>query len=94
MLKSLPGLTVYDSLKQLLLALEGYVVKQKIMLPVNLKIYKISFNVLNFKTILICTAKGKNLFKNQAVRGARNIMEYMIAGHEFKTRRTGRRSAW
>ena len=34
MLKFLPGYTVYDLLKQLLLALEGYVVKQKIMLPV------------------------------------------------------------
>ena len=49
MRKSLPGLTVYNSLKQLLLALEGYVVKQKIMLPVVFKIFKISFNILNFK---------------------------------------------
>jgi|GEM_PF-3479552 len=60
MLKSLPGLTVYDSLKQLLLALEGYVVKQKIMLPVVLKIFKIFFNVLNFKTMLIYTTDSKN----------------------------------
>ena len=62
MLKSLPGLTVYDSLKQLLLALEGYVVKRKIMLPVVFKIYKTFFNMLNFKTILICTTNNKNLF--------------------------------
>jgi hypothetical protein len=61
MLKSLPGLTVYDSLKQLLLALEGYVVKRKIMLPVVLKIFKISFNMLNFKTISIYTTTSKNL---------------------------------
>jgi hypothetical protein len=49
--KSLPGLTVYKTLKQLLLALERYVVKQKIMLPVNLKIFKIGFNLLKFITI-------------------------------------------
>jgi|SaaInlStandDraft_3_1057020.scaffolds.fasta_scaffold25226_1 hypothetical protein len=60
MLKSLPGLTVCNQLKQLLLALEGYVVKPKIMLPVVLKIFKIAFNVLNFKTILICTTDNKN----------------------------------
>ena len=59
-LKSLPGLTVYNPLKQLLLALEGYVVKQKIMLLVVFKIFKIFFNMLNLKTILICTACNKN----------------------------------
>ena len=41
MLKFLPGLTVYDLLRQLLLSLEGYVAKQKIMLPVDFKIFKI-----------------------------------------------------
>ena len=61
MLKFLPGLTVYDTLKQLLLALEEYVVKRKIMLPVVFKIFKIFFNMLNFKTILICTVDNKNL---------------------------------
>ena len=60
MLKFLPGLTVYDLLKQLLLALEGYVAKQKIMLPMAFKIFKIVFNMLNFKMILICTAGNKN----------------------------------
>jgi len=74
MLKFLLGLTVYDSLKHRLIVMEGYVVKQKIMLPVNLKFFKISFNMLNFKTILICTAKDRIPFKNQAVRGARNII--------------------
>ena len=63
MLKSLPGLTAYDPLKQLLLALKGYVVKLKIMLQVVLKNLKIAFNVLNFKTILICTASNKIPFK-------------------------------
>jgi len=61
MLKFLPGLTVYDPLKQLLLALEGYVVKRKIMLPVVFKIFKTFSNMLNFKTILICTVDNKNL---------------------------------
>lgn len=58
MLKSLPGLTVYDPPKQLLLALEGYVVKQKIMLPVILKIFEISCNPLKLKLIFICTGRG------------------------------------
>ena len=60
MLKFLPGLTVYDLLRQLLLSLEGYVAKQKIMLPVDFKIFKIVFNMLNSKTILIYTANDKN----------------------------------
>ena len=60
MLKSLPGLTVYEPLKQLLLASERYVVKQKIMLSVNLKFFKIFFNMLNLKTILICTTDSEN----------------------------------
>jgi hypothetical protein len=60
MLKFLPGLTVYNPLKQLLLALEGYVVKQKIMLPVVLKIFEIASNVLNFKSILTCLACCQN----------------------------------
>jgi hypothetical protein len=59
MLKFLPGLTVYDLLKQLLLALEGYVAKQKIMLPMDFRIFKIVLNMLNFKMILICTAVNK-----------------------------------
>ncbi len=52
MLRSLPGLTVYDSLKQLLLSLEGSVVKENIMLPVVLKIF---CNSLKLKLILIYT---------------------------------------
>ena len=59
MLKFLPGLTVYDLLKQLFLALEGYVAKQKIMLPMDFRIFKIVLNMLNFKMILICTAVNK-----------------------------------
>ena len=59
MLKSLPGLTVYNPLKQLLLALEGYVVKPKIMLPVVIKIFNIVLNVLEFKTILIYTRSSR-----------------------------------
>ncbi len=61
MLKSLPGLTVCDSLRQLLLALEGYVVKRKIMLPVVLKNFEIASNVLNFKSILTCMIYCQNL---------------------------------
>jgi len=56
MLKSLPGLTVYEPLKQLLLALEGYAVNQNIMLPVILKNFRNPCNLLNLKSILICTA--------------------------------------
>ena len=58
MLISLPGLTVYDSLKQLLLALERYVVKENIMLPMVFKIFKISCNSLKLKMILICTDRA------------------------------------
>ncbi len=54
-------LTVYYSLKQLLLALDGYVAKRKFMLPVVLKIFIIAFNILNFKSILICTSGNANL---------------------------------
>ncbi len=57
MLKSLPGLIVYDPLKQLLLALEGYVVKRKVMLPVVLRNLKISRNALKLKTISIYTPR-------------------------------------
>ncbi len=74
MLKSLPGLTVYDSLKQRLLALEGYVVKRKIMSPVVLKNFKKSHNRLNLKAMLVCKSEIIICLKNQLVKATRNIM--------------------